>query len=333
MPGGWMIGLGQGIANAGDAFAKAKQEAIDRMLRERSLDMQQRQLEEQIRGGEFNDAYKMMTVLPGGTPVDENAFGPGGTAAVRALSRVQMAPDQSAPTLGAKSLPMTTAAPTLDAPDPTKIQAPAPVVGSQDLSPKIQQRVSIPTEDARYRAAMMADYTRNRIADQNVAARLQIANAKNQLAQAIMQNTDAYRAQLLKQGWQRLDQMEQAIQQTGTYQNAQMNNMDYDNQLGAYLAQYGHPSNASSGDDPFKMAIAKILSDSMTPGGATPGGAAGVPVPGVTPAPPKPPRPNPPQPAPVRGHSGVKVDPAVAPDQTPGASDYDEYLRRKKAGK
>jgi hypothetical protein len=324
MPGGWLIGLGQGVSKAGDIYNDAKKQAIDRMFRERTLAMQQQALEDQIRGGEFKDAMSVVGSLPEGTPVEENQFGPGGAPAVRAFSKIAMTPNPER-VLGAKSLPMSTGAPTLD---PNAAPSDAPVVAGQSLNTPIQQRVSVPTMDSRLRSQELRimsnnqinlrnDATRNRIADQNNATRQQIASAKMALASQMANTTDLYRQQLLRQGWKRLDDLDKQIANQATFQNAQMNNMDTDNARADAIFEAG---GAGAGQNPFMQQMMQIYAESQ--GIAPPaGGAPGAP--GAAPgAPAQKPRVAPKHGS-VRDKPGsVHVDPAVAPEATPGTYEW-----------
>lgn len=304
MAGGFLMGLGRGVESAGDAYAKAKQAAIDRMFREQQLAMQQQQIDATLENQAFDREYKVRSQLPAGS--DLAGFGDPRFASI--FSPLEKRGTRPDPTLPAKTLPMpvtlppTTGEGEWQGSPAMPVQQTEATMPVQDLTPKIDTRTSVPFEDTRARTAMATEAGRQARHAASIATRERIQAMKDQVQREILASTDANRRQVLAQGWQRINQMQQAYELRAQQVGADIANMEYDNLLNAYIAEHGRPSTGGGGMDPFQQAFIQSI---LGQGGA---GAA----PAVPTQPAAPPRPAPPQPPSLRGgaSSAPPTDPS-----------------------
>lgn len=320
MAGGFLLGLGRGIESAGDAYAKAKQAAIDRMFREQQLAMQQQQLDANIANQQFQQTRDIFSQLPGGTDVSGLDIPKGGLPVFEAFSKKGTRPD---PTLPAKTLPMpvtlppTTGEGEWQGSPAMPVQQTEATMPVQDLTPKIDTRTSVPFEDTRARTAMFTEQGRRDRHAATLAMRERIQGMKDAVAREGIATTDAQRRAALSQGWARIDALQKNYELRLREVDADIANMEYDNLLRAWEVEHGRPAAGANMNDPVATLRAMEAFRTGTPIGAVPGVAPGAAETEKTS------RPSAPQPSSRPGAGG----PGAAAQTTSPA--HQEYLRRR----
>lgn len=313
MAGGALMGLGRGIESAGDAYARAKQAAIDRMFREQQLAMQQQQLDATLENQAFDREYKVRSQLPAGS--DLAGFGDPRFASI--FSPLEKRGTRPDPTLPAKTLPMpvtlppTTGEGEWQGSPAMPVQQTEATMPVQDLTPKIDTRTSVPFEDTRARTAMYTEEGRRQRAAANQQTRMLIQGMRDQVQREILAARERHDLESEKIGWARLNQMEAALKSLDEYRDASVLHMANQDDLERYRLQYGTPR-SDDGNDFQRLFIESILNRNR------PAGAAPV-VPGAG-TKKKEARPEPPPNRPLTPGQATPAKPS---------SPYEDYLKRR----
>lgn len=302
MPGGLLMGLGRGIEAAGDTYAKMKMAAIDRMFREQQMALQrdqfaqtQKQFDATQANNQFDQTRQIFSQLPAGSDVSNLQVPAGGRALADAFTK-------RSPVV--QDVPSTLMVPS-DYEGPGEVHSPAPLLPTNPVPERapaefeMSTATSIPFEDARSRTAMYNQMNANQRHAGTQQTRVMIQGMRDAVAREVLAARERRDTEGMKQGWARLQQMNAALQSLDAYRDAQIGNMDFDNQALQY--KLNNPTAGGSGMDPMMM----LLMGGAGGGMPRAGGAAGVPA--LTPAAPRPPAPVPPRLQ--KGGGGQPVDP------------------------